>query len=78
MNSEEFAKKPFGYLATVVKTKLLYFSYKQTYEMQMKTDSRMATTQNQRDCINKLVFIGDIFNGCEFLDKDNGGVVIQT
>lgn len=78
MNSEEFAERPFGYLATVVKTKLLYFSYKQTYEMQMKTDSRMATTKNKRELINKLEFLGEIFKECEFLDQDNGGVILQT
>lgn len=78
MNSEEFAERPFGYLATVVKTKLLYFSYKQTYEMQMKTDSRMATTKNKRELIDKLEFLGEIFKECEFLDQDNGGVILQT
>jgi len=70
LSESEFPSKPYGYMATIVKTRLYNDSSRQTFNQQKVVDTNFMNSEGRKN-IEKLKFYEDDLLMNQLLDKDN-------
>lgn len=76
--SEDFVNKPFGYLCSVLKTKLLHDSLSQTFAKQKDLDKSLNEKEEYAGNIDKLEFDENFSKQFKFLNSRLSGLVVKT
>ena len=76
--SDNFSARSYGYLSCIVKTKLYFDSFKQTYYELKKNDKRVNENEVFDSYIKLLEFDEKSIEQLQFLNQDLTGIVIKT